>query len=386
MTETIRLGTIAGIRIGLHWSVLGIIALLAFGLAGGILPSLVEGLSAATYIAAALVATTMFVLSLLAHEIAHAIVARRNGVEVDGITLWLLGGVARLKGEAPNAGADLRIAAVGPLVSLILGIVFFGLFWLVEDVTSELVQAVILYLGAVNLLLAAFNVIPAAPLDGGRILRAALWAWRGDRYQAQIWSARSGRVFGFGLVAFGLLWLIREGTGLWYILIGLFIVTMASAEENHAKANAALGNVRARDIMTPDPDTADPDQTVADFISTVAMNRRHSAFPLLGPGGDVQGLVTLNRLRGVPAEERAATTLGAIACPPDQLPIVAPNEPITKVLTRLNGCADGRALVMDGGRLAGIISPTDVSRAISLRGLGVSNFEGADLTQIDDSP
>lgn len=386
MTETLRIGTIAGIRVGLHWSVLGIIALLAFGLAGGVLPEVVAGLSAPVYITAALVATAVFVLSLLAHELAHAVVARRNGVQVDGITLWLLGGVARLKGEAPSAGADLRIAGVGPLVSAILGMAFFALLWAVGAGVPELAQAVIAYLGAVNLLLAAFNLIPAAPLDGGRILRAALWAWRGDRYKAQIWSARAGRVFGFGLAAFGLLWLILEGTGFWYILIGLFIVTMASAEENHAKANAALGNVRARDIMSPDPDTADPDQSVAEFIDNVAMSRRHSAFPLLSPNGEMEGLVTLNRIRRLPPQERATTTLGAIACPPDELPIVGPDEPITDVLARMNGCADGRALVIDGGRLAGIISPTDVSRAITLRGLGVANVAGADLAQSDDRP
>lgn len=384
MTETVRLGTIAGVRVGLHWSVLGIIALLAFGLAGGVFPAVVEGLSAWAYIIAALVATTAFVLSLLAHEVSHAIVAQRNGVEVEGITLWLLGGVARLKGESPTPGADLRIAGVGPLVSAILGLAFFAVLWAVGDGVSELTQAVLGYLGAINLLLAAFNLIPAAPLDGGRILRAALWAWRGDRYEAQIWSARAGRVFGFALTAFGLVWLVTEGTGFWYILIGLFIVTMASAEENYAKANAALGNLRARDIMTPNPDTANPNQSVADFIQHVAMSRRHSAFPLLSANGDVQGLVTLNRIRRLPPEERATTTISDIACPLDELPVVGPDAPITEVLNRMNGCADGRALVMADGRLTGIISPTDISRAITLRGLGADHITGADLTQSDD--
>jgi Zn-dependent protease len=262
MNETMRLGTVAGVRVGLHWSVLGIVALLLIVFAMVSLPAQFPGLAAPAYIAAAVVATTLFVLSLLAHEIGHAVVAARNGIEVEGITLWLLGGVARLRGEAANAGMDFRIAAIGPAVSLALGIVFTtsGVL-LAATQAPDLVSGVAWYLGLINILLAVFNLIPAAPLDGGRILRSVLWAWRGDRRKAQIWSARSGRFFGFMLIALGVFSIILGAAGgLWWMLIGLFIVTMASVEENHARTSATLGELRAREIMTPDPDTAVPDE------------------------------------------------------------------------------------------------------------------------------
>ncbi len=383
MTETVRLGTIAGVRVGLHWSVLGIVVLLLFVLAGGLLPAEYPGQSAFAYILAAVVATTLFVLSLLAHEVGHAVVAVRNGIEVDGITLWLLGGVARLRGESPNAGTDFRIAAVGPLISLLLGVGFLAIGLAVEGVVPDLVMGVISYLGFINIVLALFNLVPAAPLDGGRILRSVLWAWRGDRLQAQVWSARAGRVFGLLLVALGLLMLFQTGTGLWWILIGLFIVTMASAEESHARTGAVLAGLQVKDIMTPNPDTADPNLNVEEFIRDVAMTRRHSAFPLLNASGDLQGLITLNRIRALPPERREGTTIGEIACPAAEVPIVAPGALASDLLTELGRCADGRALVMEDGRLVGIVSPSDVSRAISLRGISLRSYGASDLTHSD---
>jgi Zn-dependent protease len=382
MTETIRLGTVAGVRVGLHWSVLGIVVLLLVFFAGG-LPAQFPDHSPAAYILAALVATALFVLSLLAHEIGHAVVAVRNGIEVDGITLWLLGGVARLRGEATNPGMDFRIAAVGPAISLVVGAAFTVASWVLSGTQApELVTGVVSYLGAINILLAAFNLIPAAPLDGGRILRAALWAWRGDQAQAQIWSARAGRVFGFLLVALGVFGVFAgTGGGLWWVLIGLFIITMASVEENYARTSAILGGLRARDIMTPNPDTADPGHTVNDFVRNILMTRRHSAFPLVLSNGEVAGIVTLNRIRALPPDRHASTTIGQIACPTNEVPIARPDELVSELLVRLGGCVDGRALVMDGDRLVGIISPTDISRAATVRGIGVQSFDGADLAR-----
>lgn len=383
MTETVRLGTIAGVRVGLHWSVLGIVALLVVALSAGVLPAAFPDRSTFAYITAAVIATLLFVLSLLAHEVGHAVVADRNGIEVDGITLWLLGGVARLRGDSPNAGTDFRVAAVGPLISLVLGLAFAAVGLAIGGVVPDLVTGVVTYLGAINVLLALFNLVPAAPLDGGRILRSVLWAWRGDKLQAQVWSARAGRVFGLLLVALGLILLFQSGTGLWWILIGLFIVTMASAEENHARTGAVLAGLRVRDIMTPDPDTADPQLSIDEFVRDIAMTRRHSAFPLLNASGGIQGLITLNRVRSLPPEQHEGTTIGEIACPADEVPVVAPDDPASEMLGELGRCADGRALVMDGGQLVGIISPSDVSRAISLRGISLRSYGASDLTQSD---
>lgn len=372
MKSTLKLTRLAGVDIGVHWSVLAIVVLVVAGLSAHF-PQVVPGYPWGVYLLAAVLAAVLFVASLLAHEMAHAIVAKRNGVEVEGITLWLLGGVARLRGEAATPGADFRISAIGPATSLLAAGVF-GTAARLADLAdlNMLVVAVAGYLAAVNVLLAVFNMIPAAPLDGGRVLRAAVWAWRGDRLTATVVAARAGRIFGLTMIALGLLRAIGgAGGGLWWILLGLFIVTMATAEEQSARTSTALAGIRVGDVMTEYPETADGDLTVTDFLREVALLRRHSAFPLIDRAGQLQGLVTLNRIRTVPAERRATTLLREIACPPDEVPRAQPDEPLSALLPRLRGCTDGRALVFRNGNLHGIVSPSDISRAAALHGLGV---------------
>lgn len=367
-----RLGTVAGVSVGLHWSVLGVVALLVVIVSTG-MAAAYPGHSALVYVVAGLLAAVLFGLSLLAHEVAHAVVARRNGVDVEDITLWLLGGVARLKGDASTPGADFRIAVVGPLVSLLAAVAFAVLTWLAAAVgIGEPWTPVLGYLAGVNALLAVFNLIPAAPLDGGRVLRAALWAWRGDRTAAAVWSARVGRAFGLLLLAVGVLgFLFGFGGGFWWVLLGLFVLVVASAEERQAELGSALAGLRVRDVMTQDPDTAPGDANVEQFLHQTAMLRRHSAFPLLDEGGRLEGLITLNRMKAVQPEERGHVSLRRAACPPEEVPLARPDEPLDELLPRMSGCTDGRALVFSEGHLVGIVSPSDISRAVALRGLGV---------------
>lgn len=367
MNENLRLGQIAGIRIGINWSVLAIFFLIAFGLAAGRFPLQFPGHTAQAYVIAGLAAAVLFMASLLAHEVSHAVVARSSGVEVEGITLWLFGGVARLSGEAPDAGAELRIAGVGPLVSVAAGGAFFLLA--VGSATlglPGLVVAVFQWLALINVVLAVFNLVPAAPLDGGRILRAYLWHRRGDRVGAAITAARAGRVFGFLLVGLGLLELVAGAGlgGLWLVLIGWFLVNAASAEEQYAKVQGTLGDVRVREVMSPDPVSAPGSLRVDEFVDRFVFHHRFSAFPLVDDGGRPLGLVTLNRVKQVPWDRRTTTLVADIACPADEVPLADPDEPLADLLIRMAGCEDGRALVVDGGRVVGIVSPTDVARRL----------------------
>lgn len=378
MRPSIPLGRVRGIPVGLDLTVLVIVAILVFGLAFGRFPAAYPGSSPAAYLLAGVVAAVLFLASLLAHELGHALVAQREGIEVAGITLWLLGGVAELRGEARTPGADLRIAAVGPLTSLALGVVF----WLVSLPLPGLAGATLLYLGGVNVLLAVFNLVPAAPLDGGRVLRAALWAWRGDRLFAAVTAARAGRVFGYLLIAFGILQVVTGigFQGLWLAIIGLFLVNAASAEETQTKAASALDGLRVSDVMSGDLVTADPGESVFSFIGRVVLRYRLSAYPLVDAQGGFHGLVTLNRIRALDQSRHAATPLVDIACPPEELPHARPDEPLLDLLPRMNGCADGRAVVRDAqGRLVGIVSPSDISRAIQTSDLRSSVHQGADL-------
>jgi Zn-dependent protease len=377
---SIRLGTILGIPVGVNWSVLIIFLLLAWGLSAGQLPDAYPGYPTWSYVAAGVSAAVVFFLGLLAHEVSHAVLAIRNGISVQAITLWMLGGVAELRGQARTPGAEFRIAGVGPLVSLVAGVLFGSVAAVLGAAGNDgLLFGTFAWLGGINIVLAVFNVLPAAPLDGGRLLRAALWRWRGDRTWAAIVAARAGRYLGMVLIALGL-WQFLVGASvgsLWLALIGWFLFGAAGMEERQARMEVALTGVRVGDIMSPQPLTVPSDTTVAELIDRYVLAYRHTAFPLAVADRPV-GLVTLDRARQVPIERRAATPVRDVACPPEELTLTTPDEPLTDLLPRLNECADGRALVVVDGRLVGIVTPSDISRAVQ-RGVlraQVTNWSG----------
>ncbi|MGH3645572.1 MAG: site-2 protease family protein [Micromonosporaceae bacterium] len=366
MRPTFRLGRFAGVDIGVHWSVLIIFVLIASGLSAGRFPVAYPGHPAWAYLLAGLAAAVVFFLGLLAHELSHAVMARRNGLSVEGITLWMFGGVARLSGEARSPRAELRIAGIGPLVSLLIGLGFAAVATgLGIAGQTGLLFGAFTWLAGINVLLAVFNMIPAAPLDGGRLLRAGLWKLRGDRTWAAVIAARAGRVFGGALILFGVWLFFAAGGlgGLWLAMIGWFLFTAAGMEERQARLGGALHGVRVSQVMSREPQTVQPDVTVAEFIDRYLLEFRHSAFPLTEDGRPV-GLVTLDRIKQTAPERRAEVALRDIACPEGELALAAPDEELTELLPRLSRCADGRALVVAGDKLVGIVSPSDISRAV----------------------
>ena len=310
MRQTIRLATVAGVPVGLSGSALVLLVLLATGLAFGRLPAVEPGRSWVAYTFAGLLAAILFLASILAHELAHVAVARANGVHVESLTLWLLGGLTELRDEPRTPGAEAAVAVVGPATSLGLGVVFAGFAPALSVVGADrLLVAVAAYLAWTNVLLALFNLIPAAPLDGGRILRAAVWKWTGDRSRAGVAASRAGRVFGLVLIALGIGTALLLGSfgGLWWVLLGWFLVHVASAEENRAVLARRLHGVRVRDVMSPAPVAADPETPVDLFIDRALLRHRFSTYPLVGPDGRLTGLVTVNRLRAVPPQQRHTT-------------------------------------------------------------------------------
>ncbi|WP_079023183.1 site-2 protease family protein [Streptomyces odonnellii] len=368
MRATFSLGRIAGVRIGVHWSVLVIFVLILVGLAQGRFPLVYPGHAVGLYWIAGLVTSVLFFASLLAHELAHAVVARRNGVQVDDIVLWLLGGVARLRSEAQDPGAELRIAGVGPLVSLILGGLFTLCTWLflLGDVPRLIVEAAA-WLAAINVLLAVFNAIPAAPLDGGRLLRALLWWRTGDRLRATAGATAAGRVFGWLLVVAGFVLFIATRTfeGLWLALIGWFLIAAATAEGREAQMRSVLAGVPVRHAMTPDPVTAQAGLTVAAFLADPRYRYRYSAFPVTGELGDAAGLITLDRARHTPEDKRESLTVGDVMLPLAEVTTAAPDDPLADLLPRMSAGADNRVLVLDRHRVLGIISSSDIGRTVS---------------------
>jgi Zn-dependent protease/CBS domain-containing protein len=354
------------VRVGVNWTVLVIFVLVWTGLALGRFPLTHPDHETWAYVLAGGVAAVAFFASLLAHEVSHAVVAVRNGIEVEGIVLWLFGGVAKLKAEAEDPATDLRVAGVGPLVSLALGATFAVLAGIAAGLGLQgLPLAVLGWLALINVVLAVFNLVPATPLDGGRLLRAWLWHRRGDRLSAVVSAARAGRSFGFALVGLGLvsLFVLPGLGGVWFMLIGWFIATAAGAEEQQAVADAALSGVHARDVMTRDPVTVPSGLSVPELIDAYALRHRCSAFPVMGPAGDLRGLVTLNHVRRLAPTERATTLVDQIASPGTEVPMVRESAEIATVLDAMRASSDGRVLVTtEDARVIGIISPTDVTR------------------------
>ncbi|MCU1428699.1 MAG: rip3 [Actinomycetia bacterium] len=358
MTSTFRLGKIAGIPIGVHWSIVVVAALLTTSLAGSLLPSVLPG-AHGSYWAAAILAAGLFFASILAHELSHALVARHYGQKVEDITLWLLGGVSRLGSESPSPRAELLVALAGPGMSLALGGAFFGVGELVRTLagTSTLLSVVLIWLGAINVILGVFNLLPGSPLDGGRVVSALLWMRNHDHRQAQIGAARAGRVVGAILIALGLMNLlfgIGVGT-LWTAFVGWFIFEASVAEERAARASRALDGRRVRDVMTANPPEAPAWVHAIDVRRSFPPPDAHQhTLVLRDYDGSVHATVPIETVRNAPD----TATLRDLAQPA----IVAPPDAYVLDVLR-DAPAVGSVVVMQDNHLLGVIGPDEMRAA-----------------------
>ncbi len=369
MRDEIPLGRIAGFSMNVHWSVLVILWLFTWSLATT-LPGAAKGYSPPVYWLAGACGALVLLASLLAHELAHAVVARRSGVAVESVTLWLFGGVTRLGGEPKTPKADFRIAFAGPATSLVLSATFGALAVALAIVqTPAIVVSVAWWLAAINLLLGLFNLLPGAPLDGGRLVRAYLWRRHGDIVRAGIGAARAGRVVALILIMLGLAEFVAGGLvgGVWLAFIGWFIFAAAREEETRISTRQLFAGVRVADAMTAKPHTAPGWITVEDFIQRYVLGDRHSAYPVADRDGSITGLVTLAQLRDLAPNRRATVSVREIALPLHAVPTAAPQEPLRALLDRMAPAGPrSRALVIEGGAVVGIVTPSDVARLIDV--------------------
>lgn len=369
MREAIPLGRIAGFPVKVHWSVIVILWLFTWSLATT-LPGAVAGYSRPVYWLAGACGALVLLASLLAHELAHAVVARRMGVSVGDVTLWLFGGVTTLQGEAKTPKSAFRIAIAGPATSLALAAAFAGVAAALSTVRAvPIAVSVAWWLAAINLLLGLFNLLPGAPLDGGRVVRAYLWHRHGDSVRASVGAAHAGRVVAIILITLGLAEFLAGGLvgGVWLAFIGWFIFVAAREEEIQVTTRQALAGLRVADAMTAQPHAAPGWLTVADFIERYVLGDRHSAYPVADRDGSIVGLVTLRQLRELSPNRRATTSVREIALPLHSVPTAAPLEPLSALIERLAAAGHGsRALVIDGGRVVGIVTPSDLARLIDV--------------------
>jgi Zn-dependent protease/predicted transcriptional regulator len=366
VNSSFELGRIAGIRIGINWSWLVVFALIVWSLASAVFPSQNDGLSDATYLGMALVAALLFFASILLHELGHAIQARRDGMEIEGITLWLFGGVAQFRGMFPSAWAEFRIAIAGPLVSLALGVFFVAVA--VGTKAPEEIDGVAAWLGYINLMLLVFNLLPALPLDGGRVLRSVLWAARDNFSWATRVSGNIGRGFGFLFIAGGIALFVfaNSFSGAWLAFLGWFLLGAASAELRYLAARDALSGLRVRDLMVREPATVPQSMSLGRFMDEVVWTHRYTTYPVTDNGRAV-GLLPFKCVAEVPRSEWNERTVQDCMVPRDQVPVFDEDDQLVDVVAELTEDA-GRGLVLDGERLVGLLSISDVARALETDG------------------
>jgi len=366
MAPSIRLGKLFGIEIGFNWSLIFVFALITWTLATGVLPQDVPGLGAMEYWVAAALGAVAFYACLLAHEMAHALVARRSGVKVAGITLWLFGGVSQLEGEPKSAGSEALIAGVGPLTSLAVGAIALGIA--AATAAYPLASDVLTWLAFVNAALALFNLVPAFPLDGGRLLSSFFWWRSGSRRRGVHSAVRIGRLFAYLMIAIGALELFTGAVvdGIWIAFVGWFLLSAGSSEDAGSTVKALLSSVPVSAAMTAPVVTVPDWLTVQQFVDSVVPQHSFSTYPVHEPSGKLTGVVRLSELVRV-GSDRASKHLIDCARPIAEVPTSRPSENLAAMIERLGAAIDRRVLVFDQEALVGIISPVDVARVLSVR-------------------
>lgn len=382
MRDSVRLGRLAGVTVGLNWSLLAMVALVAGGLADNRFSYEAPGYSTGAYVLAGALTAVGLLVGVLLHELGHAMVARRLGLSVDGITLSWMGGVTRIEGDAPRPRTEFAVAVVGPLVSLGFG----GVLWaarasLDSAGTGALVLSALAWLAGINVVLAVFNILPAAPLDGGRVLHSAVWAATGDRWRATRASVGAGMVLGTAMIVGGFAMTSRPANqlnGLFISFIGWWLLASARAEKSAGAVHHALDGVRMADVMRP-VGSAPGWITVRAFVDQYSSGRPGWVWMLENWGGGYGGLVLGDAVSAVPLPQWDIARPIDIAMPVAASAGADPAEAALDVLGRMAG--KQVILVVDGGRTVGAVLPSDIEALVKLGGRPPVGSKGWNLTR-----
>jgi Zn-dependent protease/CBS domain-containing protein len=357
---SIRIARLFGIDINIHFSWILIFFLVVLNLADSFPQQFPQWSNQKGLVVAAITAF-LFFGSIVGHELAHSLVARRFHMSVSSITLFLLGGVANLRKEPPSAQAEFFMAAAGPATSVVIGLAGLGLALLLDPraalPNAEAIQAVAAYLGTVNLYLAAFNLIPGFPLDGGRVLRSAIWGISGDRNRATTIAARGGQLVALAFGAFVLyeLVILREASGLWLGLIAYFLWNAASSTLQQERVVSVLGGAKVGPLMTTDFKSTAPGVMVGQVIRDFVLPMNLRAIPVVAAGDRLIGLVTIGDLRKVDQDRWAVTPVDDVMTAASDLASVSPDDPLEAALERFGATDTPLLPVVKDGRLVGIL-------------------------------
>ncbi len=371
MRSSIRLGKLFGIEIGLHYSWFVIALLITMSL-GSQFQQVDPGWGSSTIWALSVLTSILFFVTLLAHEMSHALVARARGLSTKAITLFALGGVAQIEKEPEDAKTEFLVGIVGPLSSAVIGLVALAIAWAagwhIGASPATPLRAMFVWLGYINLTLAAFNMIPGYPLDGGRILRSILWLTSGDGLRATQRAAAVGKVIALLFIAFGI-FRFFEGAGfggLWIAFIGWFLLQAATASASSVALTAGLQGVRVADIMTADCVTLDGNMNVEQFVESYLLRSGRRCF-VVQQNGQVSGLVTPHEIKALERPRWPYTTLADIMRPIDQLHTVAPTTPVMEALETMGRDDVNQLPVVSGSHLDGIITRANVLQFLQTR-------------------
>jgi len=355
------------VRIDLSWLI--ILVLVVWSLAAGVFPAEVKGLSWEAYLAMGLIAAVGLFGSVILHELCHSLVARLYGMEMKGITLFLFGGVAEMADEPPSARAEFFMAGAGPAFSVVFGGIFLGLSFLARAASLPAsVVDVIGWIGLINLALAAFNLIPGFPLDGGRVLRSILWYFKGDlRWSTQV-ASRVGAGFGIVLIGLGILSLLLGNPigGLWWILIGWFVRSAARQGYQQVLIRQALSGETVRKFMTDKPVTVDPEASVEELVENYVYRHHHKLYPV-ATDGHLTGCVTLRQIKTVPRDSWRTVHVRDIVSDCSENNTIAPDMDAMEALSRMNSRQTGRMMVVEDGKLVGIVTLRDLMKFLSAK-------------------
>ncbi len=363
--DHIQIARVIGIPIYLHFSWLIIFGLIVWTLSTGYFPAQYPDLPASSYWAKGLVASLLFFVSILLHELGHAVVALRHGLRTRSITLFIFGGVAQLEKDPKDGRAEFWTAAAGPLVSLALAGLFYACATLA--LVGPSAAAVAKYLALINLMLALFNLVPAFPMDGGRLLRGALWGPMGKARATRIASG-AGTFFAFFLIFAGVFSLLRGDSlgGVWYILIGWFIKDASAASYQQARLDEALRGVTVRDAMVEGVVTVPSSGSVAEAALEQFMRTGYGSYPVTR-GEAVVGLLCLKDVLRLSAEEREATSVQGAMRPLTDAIVTDPDAPLPMAIARMAQAGTARLLVMQGDHLVGLLTMNGVIRRLKVR-------------------
>ncbi len=360
--RAITLTRIGGFDIKIDASWLLIAGLVTWSLSTGYFPEILPEADQAVLVLAAIIAMLGLFVSLILHELAHSVMARRHGLEIKGITLFLFGGVAEMAKEPDNPTVEIYVAIVGPLASFALAALFWSGMGVAQILGLEpVVLAVLGYLAAINLILALFNLVPAFPLDGGRVYRAMVWRRRGDLLAATRTATDLSAVFAWGLILLGLFGMFSAGpgAGLWPILLGLFLLAIGRASYQQAEMKQLVSGRMVADLMTRDPVTTRPDQTLAEVVDCVFLAEGISFAPVV-ENGRLLGYVDIHIVRSIDREDWATTTAGSVAEGLAGDNAIPPGLPVQDLLERISGTGRRKFLVVDGDVLQGVVTLSDV--------------------------